>query len=322
MKVAHWSFCRRAGLGARRRAPRSPRRSTTRAPADTEIKDRQYHALCGPASGLCRDRQDRGRLLQQDQMPMAASTAARSPSSPMTTAIPRPRRWSRRAAWSKSDQVLLIFQSLGTPSNSAIRPYLNDKKVPQLFPASGATKWADPQHFPWTMGWQPNYQSEGPHLRPVSARSHADGKIAVLYQNDDYGKDLLKGVTDGLGDKASMIVAQASYEVSDPTVDSQMVQLHSSGANVLITIATPKFAAQSIKKVAELAGSRKHIIANVATSVGGVLEPAGLAQRQGPSLDAYLKEPTDSQWQTGLGSFKHGRPSWTSTIPMATRRTT
>ncbi len=198
----------------------------------------------------------------------------------------------------ESDQVLLIFQSLGTPSNSAIRPYLNDKKVPQLFPATGATKWADPQHFPWTIGWQPNYQSEGRIYARYLIDHTPDGKIAVLYQNDDYGKDLLTGVTDGLGAKASMIVAQASYEVSDPTVDPQMVQLQASGANVLITIATPKFAAQAIKKVAELGWKPEHIIANVATSIGGVLEPAGLDNAKGLLSTAYLKEPGDPQWQT------------------------
>jgi branched-chain amino acid transport system substrate-binding protein len=198
----------------------------------------------------------------------------------------------------ESDQVLLIFQSVGTPSNSAIHAYMNQKRVPQLFPATGATKWADPEHFPWTMGWQPNYQSEGHIYAKYILDHHANGKIAVLYQNDDYGKDVLKGVMDGLGDKAkSMIVAEASYEVSDPTIDPQIVQLQGSGADILITIATPKFAAQSIKKVASLGWKPTHILNNVATSVAGVLQPAGLDNAKEILSTAYFKEPSDPRWQ-------------------------
>jgi len=198
----------------------------------------------------------------------------------------------------ENDQVLLIFQSLGTPSNSAIHPYMNQKKVPQLFPATGATKWADPEHFPWTMGWQPNYQSEGNIYAKYLLEHHASGKIAVLYQNDDYGKDVLKGVTDGLGDKAkTMIVAQASYEVSDPTVDPQVVQLQGSGADVFIDITTPKFGAQAIRKVADIGWKAEHILNNVANSVGGVLKPVGLDKAKGILSTAYYKDPTDPKWQ-------------------------
>jgi branched-chain amino acid transport system substrate-binding protein len=198
----------------------------------------------------------------------------------------------------ENDQVLLIFQSLGTPSNMAIRGYLNDKHVPQLFPASGASAWADPQHFPWTMGWQPNYQTEGRIYAKYILDHSADGKIAVLYQNDDYGKDLLKGLTDGLGAKTSMIVKQATYEVSDPTVDPQIIELQGSGADVLVTIATPKFAAQAIKKVAELGWKPEHILNNVAVSIADVLEPAGLDNAKDILSTAYLKEPNDPTWQT------------------------
>src|SRR6186997_810662 len=153
----------------------------------------------------------------------------------------------------ESDEVLFIFQSLGTPSNSAIHKYMNQKKVPQLFVATGATKWGDPKDYPWTMGWQPNYQTEGRIYAKDILANRPNGKIAVLYQNDDYGKDLLKGLKDGLGDKgAKMIVAEASYEVSDPTVDSQIVSLKGSGADIFVNIATPKFASLAIRKVYDI----------------------------------------------------------------------
>src|ERR1700756_1040121 len=151
----------------------------------------------------------------------------------------------------ESDEVLLIFNSLGTPPNSAIHKYMNEKKVPQLFVATGATKWNDPKEFPWTMGWQPNYQSETQIYAKYILKEKPNARIAVLYQNDDYGKDYLKGLKDGLGKKAdSMIVAEESFETSEPTIDSHIVKLKSSGANVFVDIATPKFAAQAIKKVA------------------------------------------------------------------------
>src|SRR5712671_4810365 len=152
----------------------------------------------------------------------------------------------------ESDEVLLIFQSLGTPSNSAIQKYMNAKKVPQLFVATGATKWGDPKDFPWTMGWQPNYQSEGRIYAEYLMKNYPNGKIAALWQNDDAGKDQMKGVRDGLGDKAGMIIADKSYEVSDPTIDSQIVALKDSGADIFMTWAAPKGAAQAIRKVGEL----------------------------------------------------------------------
>src|SRR5256885_877983 len=148
----------------------------------------------------------------------------------------------------ESDEVLLVFQSLGTQSNSAIQKYMNAKRVPQLFVATGATKWGDPQNFPWTMGWQPNYQSEGRYAKYI-LKNHPNGKIAALWQNDDAGKDQMKGLRDGLGEKVGMIVADASYEVSDPTIDSQIVSLKNSGADIFVTWAAPKGAAQAIRKV-------------------------------------------------------------------------
>ncbi len=193
----------------------------------------------------------------------------------------------------EGDEVLLIFASLGTASNSAIQKYMNAKKVPQLFVATGATKWGDPKNFPWTMGFQPNYQSEGRIYAKYILEHHAAGKIAVLFQNDDYGKDVMKGLKDGLGDKASMIVAEMPYETADPTVDSQIVRLKASGADIFVNIATPKFAAQAIKKVAELGWKPVHILNNVAASIGSVLKPAGFENSKGILSTAYFKDNTD-----------------------------
>ena len=197
----------------------------------------------------------------------------------------------------EQDQVLFLFQTLGTPSNTAIHKYMNLRKVPQLHVATGATKWNDPKNFPWTMGWQPNYQTEAQIYARHILKTRPDAKIAVLYQNDDYGKDYLKGLKDGLGDKAkSMIVAEASYEVSDPTVDSQIVQLQSSGANVFFNITTPKFAAQAIRKAYDIGWKPVHYLNNVSTSVGSVLTPAGLDKSAGLISTAYYKDPTDAHW--------------------------
>jgi len=198
----------------------------------------------------------------------------------------------------ESDEVLLVFQSLGTPSNSAIHKYMNSKKVPQLFVATGATKWGDPEHFPWTMGWQPNYQSEGRIYAKYILQNHPNSKIAVMYQNDDYGKDLLQGLKDGLGAKASMIVAQAPYETSDPTVDSQVVTLKASGADIFINVATPKFAAQAIRKVAEIGWKPTlNIVNNVANSIGSTLKPAGLDNSKGLVSTFYHKDASDPTWK-------------------------
>jgi branched-chain amino acid transport system substrate-binding protein len=197
----------------------------------------------------------------------------------------------------EQDEVLLLFQSLGTPSNTAIHKYMNAKKVPQLFVATGATKWNDPQHFHWTMGWQPNYQTEARIYAKHILQTRPNAKIAVLYQNDDYGKDYLKGFEDGLGAKAaSMIVAKASYEVSEPTVDSQILQLKSSGADVFFNITTPKFAAQAIRAAYDSGWKPVHYLNNVSNSVGSVLKPAGLEKAVGVITSAYLKDPTDKRW--------------------------
>jgi branched-chain amino acid transport system substrate-binding protein len=198
----------------------------------------------------------------------------------------------------ESDEVLLIFNSLGTPPNSAIQKYMNSKKVPQLFVATGATKWNDPKDFPWTMGWQPSYQSESHIYAKYILKNYPNARIAVLYQNDDYGKDYLKGLKDGLGDKAaSMVIAEEAYEVTQPTIDSSIVKLKSLGADVFFDITSPKFAAQSIKKMAEIGWKPVHFLNNVSISIGAVMKPAGLENSQGIISSIYLKDPTDPQWK-------------------------
>ncbi|KRP94145.1 branched-chain amino acid ABC transporter substrate-binding protein [Bradyrhizobium yuanmingense] len=198
----------------------------------------------------------------------------------------------------ESDEVLLIFNSLGTPPNSAIQKYMNQKKVPQLFVATGATKWNDPQTFPWTMGWQPNYQIESIIYAKYILKNHPNAKIAVLYQNDDYGKDYLKGFKDGLGAKAaSMIVIEDSYEVSEPTIDSHIVKMKSTNADVFFNITTPKFAAQAIKKNAEIGWKPLHFLNNVSASIGSVIKPAGFENAQDIISSQYFKDPTDAQWK-------------------------
>ena len=199
----------------------------------------------------------------------------------------------------EQDEVLLVFQTLGTPSNTAIQKYMNAKKVPQLFVATGATKWNDPTGNPWTMGWQPNYQTETTIYAKHILKEKPNAKIAVLYQNDDYGKDYLKGLKDGLGDKAkTMIVAEVSYEVSEPTVDSQIVQLQGSGADVFVNITTPKFAAQAIRKAYDIGWKPLQYLNNVSVGVGSVLTPAGLEKSVGLISTAYIKDPIDTQWST------------------------
>jgi ABC-type branched-subunit amino acid transport system substrate-binding protein len=202
----------------------------------------------------------------------------------------------------ESDEVLFIFNALGTPPNSAIHKYMNSKKVPQLFVATGATKWNDPKEYPWTMGWQPSYQSETQIYAKYILKEKPNAKIAVLFQNDDYGKDYLKGLKDGLGAKASsMIVAEESYETTEPSVDGHIVKLRSSGADIFINITTPKFAAQAIKKMAEIEWKPLHFLNNVSASVGSVIKPAGFQNAQDIISAAYLKDASDPQWNNDPG---------------------
>ncbi len=202
----------------------------------------------------------------------------------------------------ESDEVLFIFNSLGTPPNSAIHKYMNAKKVPQLFVATGATKWNDPKDFPWTMGWQPNYQSEAHIYAKYLLKEKPDAKIAILYQNDDYGKDYVKGLKDGLGAKAaSMIVAEESYETTEPSIDNHIVKLKATGADVFFNVTTPKFAAQAIKKITEIGWKPLHLLNNVAASVGSVIKPAGYENSQDIISAAYLKDASDPQWDNDAG---------------------
>jgi branched-chain amino acid transport system substrate-binding protein len=196
----------------------------------------------------------------------------------------------------EQDQVSFIFQSLGTPSNVAIQPYLNTNKVPQLFVATGATRWNDPEHFPWTIGFNPSYELEGSTYGKYIATHQPGAKIAVLYQNDDYGKDLLKGLKAGLGDQAKSVIAEATYEVSDPTVDSQIATLKASGADTFVNVTTPKFAAQAIRKAYDIGWKPKQYLSSVSGSVGSVLTPAGLEKAVGINTVGYFKDPTDKQW--------------------------
>jgi len=204
----------------------------------------------------------------------------------------------------ESDEVLLLFNPLGTPSNSAIQKYMNAKMVPQLFVATGATKWNDPKDFPWTMGWQPSYQSEAHIYAKFLLREKPGAKIGVLYQNDDFGKDYLKGLKDGLGAKSGMIVAEESYETAEPSIDGHVVKLKAAGADVFISITTPKFAAQAIKKLAEIDWHPMHILSNVSASVGGVMEPAGFENSQGILSASYAKDASETQWDKDPGMKK------------------
>jgi branched-chain amino acid transport system substrate-binding protein len=202
----------------------------------------------------------------------------------------------------EQDQVAALFQTLGTPTNTAIHKYVNQQKIPHLFVATGATKWNDPKNFPWTMGWQPNYQTEGRIYASYIMKNIPDAKIGILYQNDDYGKDYRKGLLDGLGDAAKkMVVLEQTYEVTDPTIDSQIVNLKNSGANVFFNVTIPKFAVQAIKKAHDIGWKPTHFLNNVSSSLATVLKPAGLEASKGLITALYMKEITDPQWKNDKG---------------------
>jgi branched-chain amino acid transport system substrate-binding protein len=201
----------------------------------------------------------------------------------------------------EEDKVFLISGPVGTPTNTAVWHYLNENKVPQLFPATGATKWNDPKGHPWTMAFFISYQAEGHIYAAYILKNQPNAKVAVMYQNDDFGKDYLKGLVDGLGDKASMIKAKASYETADPTVDSQIIQLQASGCDVLVTVAIPKFGSLVIRKMAEINWKPLHILNGIASSVGATLKPAGFENANGIISDTSFKDTTDPQWQGDAG---------------------
>jgi ABC-type branched-subunit amino acid transport system substrate-binding protein len=206
----------------------------------------------------------------------------------------------------ENDEVLFMFQMIGTPSNAAVQKYLNTKKVPQMFAATGASRFSDPKNYPWTLGFNPNYFVEGRIYGQYIIKNYPDAKVGVLYQNDDLGRDYLNGIKSGLGDKAStMVVAEASYEVSDPTVDSQILKLKSAGVDVLFSASTPKFAAQTIKKNAELGWKPVHILDINATSVGAVMQPAGLEASKGVISVNYGKDPLDPTWKDDPGMKRY-----------------
>ena len=198
----------------------------------------------------------------------------------------------------EEEQVLLLSGTVGTPTNSAVHEYINANQIPHILILSGAAKWGDPQNFPWTMGWNLSYVSEAKIYAQYILKTKPDAKIAVLYQNDDYGKDYLHGLKLGLGDKAeSMIIAEASYEVTDPTVDSQIISLKASGADTFVNVSTAKFSAQAIRKVHDIGWRPLHILNNVSSSVGAVLKPAGLEKSIGLITANALKDPSDPQWK-------------------------
>ena len=201
----------------------------------------------------------------------------------------------------EEEQVLFDFNPLGTPPNSAIQKYMNAQKVPQLFVATGATKWGDPEHFPWTIGWQPNYQTEGIIYARYMMANMKDPKVAILYQNDDYGKDYVLGFLKGLNGHPELVAKQVSYEVTDPTIDSQIVTLQGSGANVFFNVTTPKFAAQAIRKVYDIGWKPLHFLNNVSGSIGSVLVPAGVDKAVGIVSTQYLKDYSDPAWKDDKG---------------------
>src|ERR1700689_707050 len=205
----------------------------------------------------------------------------------------------------ESDEVLLAFNAIGTPTQTAVQKYQNAKKVPQLFIASGASKWNDPKEFPWTMGFQPSYRVEARIFAKYILKTKPDAKVAVFYQNDDFGKDYVAGLKEVFGDKtSSILVAEESYETTEPSIDSHIVKLKGTGVDVLVNISTPKFAAQAIKKLAELEWKPKHVMTNVSISIGAVMKPAGLEASEGVLSAGYLKDASDPQWKDDDGMKK------------------
>jgi branched-chain amino acid transport system substrate-binding protein len=205
----------------------------------------------------------------------------------------------------ESDEVFLVFNALGTPTQTAVQKYQNTKKVPQLFVATGASKWNDPKDFPWTMGFQPSYRVEARIFAKYILQTKPDAKVAVFYQNDDFGKDYLAGLKDVFGDKASsIIIAEESYETTEPSIDSHIVKLKGTGADVLVNISTPKFAAQTIKKLAELEWKPMHLMTDVSISIGAVMKPAGLEASEGVMSAGYIKDASDPQWKDDDGMKK------------------
>jgi ABC-type branched-subunit amino acid transport system substrate-binding protein len=273
--------------------------------SDTEIKIGQTNPFSGPASAYATIGKTQAAYMQMinDQ---GGVNGRKIKLIQYDDAYSPPKAVEQVRKLVEDDEVLLTFQVLGTPSNAAVQKYLNSKKVPQLYAATGASRFTDPKNFPWTMGYNPNYFVEGRIYGQYILKNHPNAKVGVLYQNDDLGKDYLNGIKAGLGDKAaSMIVAEASYEVSDPTIDSQILKIKAAGADLFFSASTPKQAAQAIKKIYELDWHPVHILDINATSVGAVLQPAGLEASKGVISVNYGKDPADPSWKDDAGMKKY-----------------
>jgi branched-chain amino acid transport system substrate-binding protein len=301
MKHAYWTVASAALAVALAAAPAAAQKKYDQGASDTEIKIGNTNPYSGPASAYGTI----GKTIDAYFKKVNAEGGINGRKINFISyddGYSPPKTVEQVRKLVESDEVLLVFQPLGTPSNTAIQKYMNAKKVPQLFVATGATKWGDPKNNPWTMGWQPNYQSESRIYAKYILEKHPNGKIGILYQNDDYGKDYVKGFKDGLGDKAkTMIVSELPYETTDPTVDSQIVNLKASGADIFFNVTTPKFAAQAIKKAADIGWKPVHILNQVSSSVGAVLKPAGVENAVGILTTGYLKDQTDPQWKDDAG---------------------
>jgi branched-chain amino acid transport system substrate-binding protein len=272
---------------------------------DTEIKIGQTNPFSGPASAYATIGKTQAAYMQMinDQ---GGVNGRKIKLIQYDDAYSPPKAVEQVRKLVEDDEVLLTFQVLGTPSNAAVQKYLNSKKVPQLYAATGASRFTDPKNFPWTMGYNPNYFVEGRIYGQYILKNHPNAKVGVLYQNDDLGKDYLNGIKAGLGAKAaSMIVAEASYEVSDPTIDSQILKIKAAGADLFFSASTPKQAAQAIKKIYELDWHPVHILDINATSVGAVLQPAGLEASKGVISVNYGKDPADPTWKDDPGMKKY-----------------
>ena len=271
---------------------------------DTEIKIGNIEAYSGPASayGIIGKTEDAYFKMVNDQ---GGINGRKINFISYDDGYSPPKTVEQARKLIESDEVLLIFNALGTPPNSAIQKYQNSKKVPQLFVATGASKWDDPKNFPWTMGFQPSYRAEARIFAKFIQKNKPDAKVAVLYQNDDFGKDYLTGLKDIFGETASkFIVAEESYEISEPTIDSHIVKLKATGADVLVDITTPKFAAQTIKKLSEIDWKPMHLLTDVSISIGSVMKPAGLDVSEGILSAGYLKDASDPQWANDPGEMK------------------
>jgi branched-chain amino acid transport system substrate-binding protein len=286
-------------------SPASAQKKYDTGATDTEIKIGQTNPFSGPASAYATIGKTQAAYMQMinDQ---GGVNGRKIKLIQYDDAYSPPKAVEQVRKLVEDDEVLLTFQVLGTPSNAAVQKYLNSKKVPQLYAATGASRFTDPKNFPWTMGYNPNYFVEGRIYGQYILKNHPNAKVGVLYQNDDLGKDYLNGIKAGLAGKAaSMIVAEASYEVSDPTIDSQILKIKAAGADLFFSASTPKQAAQAIKKIYELDWHPIHILDINATSVGAVLQPAGLEASKGVISVNYGKDPADPSWKDDPGMKKY-----------------